>query len=319
MTKKRAFLFPGQGAQAVGMAKDFYDHFLLARETFEEAEEIPSRNLSKVIFEGPFEELVRTDNCQLAIYLASVAIGRVIRQQLPEVLPSFCAGLSLGEYAALTLSDKLCFASAVPLVEARATFMQEACEKSPGAMLAVLGQNVDELEALLKESAAPQKVWIANLNCPQQVVLAGSREGIERMQEFLLGRGVKRLRLLDVGGAFHTPLMESARRKLSPLIQKVSLRESPIALVMNATGEEVSSLFEMRALMIQQVTSPVFWEKGIRKMEERGVEEYIEIGPGTTLTGLNRRIGVAGTTLNVEKVEDLEKLGAEVYERTLKG
>jgi len=113
--------------------------------------------------------------------------------------------------------------------------------------------------------------------------------------------------------------MESARRKLSPLIQKVSLRESPIALVMNATGEEVSSLFEMRALMIQQVTSPVFWEKGIRKMEERGVEEYIEIGPGTTLTGLNRRIGVAGTTLNVEKVEDLEKLGAEVYERTLKG
>ena len=309
MSKKRAFLFPGQGAQKVGMAKDFFDHFSVAKEIFQEADDILSRSLSKIVFEGPSAELMRTDNCQVVIYVASIAILRVIQHQFPNLKPSVCAGLSLGEYSAMTAAEKLPFAQCLPLVQSRATYMHEACQTHPGTMVVVMGQTPEELQALLDEMDLSDKVWIANLNCPGQIVLAGTKEGIDAAQSFLKEKGVKRVISLDVAGAFHSPLMEAAKNRLEPLIQQAPLQESAIAIMMNAKGSAPSTLDKMRTLMIKQVTAPVYWEKGIREMETQGIQEFIEIGPGKTLSGMNRRIGVSGTTVNVEKIEDLESLG----------
>ncbi len=301
------------------MAHDFYDHFSIAKETFQEADEIVSRHLSEVIFEGPADQLTSTDNCQVAIYVASVAISRVIHTKFPALNPSVCAGLSLGEYSALTAAEKMSFAQCLPLVQARATFMHEACASHPGTMAVVIGKTPEELEALLKQMDPAHKVWIANLNCPGQIVLAGTQEGIAAAQSHLKEHGVKRVLPLDVAGAFHSPLMDSAKKRLEPLIKEAPLQESEVSLIMNAKGRSATSIDEMRILMTEQVTSPVYWEKGIREMEEMGVTEYIEIGPGKTLSGMNRRIGVSGVTANVEKIEDLEKLGEVLNESALKG
>ena len=318
MSKKRAFLFPGQGAQKVGMAKDFSDHFSVAKETFQEADDILSRSLSKIVFEGPSVELMRTDNCQVAIYVASVALLKVTRRQFPDLKPSVCAGLSLGEYSAMTAAEKLPFAQCLPLVQSRATYMHEACLSYPGIMVVVMGQTPEELQALLDEMGPAHKVWIANLNCPGQIVLAGTKEGIQAAESFLKEKGVKHILPLDVAGAFHSPLMEEAKRRLEPLIRQASLQESNVEIFMNAKGRAPSSQGEMRTLMIEQVTAPVYWEKGIREMEAQGIQEFIEIGPGKTLSGMNRRIGVSGTTVNVEKIEDLETLGEALHESALK-
>lgn len=318
MSKKRAFIFPGQGAQKVGMAKDFVDHFAVAKETFQEADDILSRGLSKIVFEGPSDELMRTDNCQVAIYVASVAMLRVVQRQFPELKPSFCAGLSLGEYTALTAAGKLEFGHCLPLVQARAQFMHEACASHPGTMLVVMGKTPDEVQELLDEMGPTRKVWIANLNCPGQVVLAATKGGAAAAQEFFSSKGVKRLLPLDVAGGFHSPLMEAARERLVPLIREAPLKESDCGLMMNATGGSPRALDEMRALMIEQVIAPVYWEKGVRALDGEGVEAFIEIGPGKTLSGMNRRIGVSGETYSIEKIEDLEKLGEAIHESALK-
>ena len=300
------------------MAKDFVDHFSVAKETFQEADDILSRGLSKIVFEGPAEILMRSDNCQVAIYVVSVAMLRVIQRQFPDLKPSVCAGLSLGEYSAMTAAEKIGFAQCLPLVQARAIYMHEACLSHPGTMVVVLGKTPEEMQALLGEMDPAHKVWIANLNCPGQIALAGTKEGIQAAQSFLAKKGVKRIRPLDVAGGFHSPLMEEAKQRLEPLIRQAPLQESDKALIMNAKGGVPSSLEEMRNLMIEQVTAPVYWEKGVREMEAQGIQEFIEIGPGKTLWGMNRRIAVSGVTCNVEKIEDLETLGEAIHESALK-
>lgn len=320
MSKKRALIFPGQGAQVVGMGRDFYEQFSIARETFEEADDILGRSLSKIIFEGPQEELTRTDNCQVAIYVTSIALFRVVREQFPDLEFDFCAGLSLGEYTALTAAGAISFADCLPLVEARASFMHKATVEFPGTMVVVLGHTPEELAEKLAEM--PHKAWIANLNCPGQVVLAGTKEGMNGVKEGLLARGVKTVLPLDVAGAFHSPLMERAQDQLSSHIENAPLSMGEVKVVMNAKGAAPTSLAELRKLLVEQVTSPVYWEKGIRVMEGEGVTDYLEIGPGKSLTGMNKRIGVSGLTMNVEKMEDLdqlaERLGDEIYETALK-
>lgn len=318
MNRKRAFIFPGQGAQQVGMGRDFYVHFSEAKEVFQEADDLLGRDLSKLIFEGPLDRLTRTDNCQVAIYVTSVALLRVVERQFPDLKPSACAGLSLGEYSALTAADKMPFAECLPLVQARATSMHEACLTRPGTMVVVLGQTPEALQALLDRMSLPKRVWIANLNCPGQVVLAGTQEGIQATQSFLREQGVKRVLPLEVAGAFHCPLMEEARRRLEPLIRQASVRESGVDVYMNAKGGVCRSVDEIRSLMIEQVTDPVYWERGIHEMEGAGIGQFIEIGPGKTLSGMNRRIGVSGTTFNVEKIEDLETVGEGLHGSALK-
>lgn len=309
MSKQIAFLFPGQGAQYVGMGKDFYDTFLVAKETYQEADEILGYSLSKIIFEGPEKTLVETKNSQLAIFVTSVALLRVLEKELPEIKPSICAGLSLGEYTALYASKRLSFKETLLLVQKRAVFMNEACERTSGTMAAVLGMKGEDVE---KGISGISGVSVANYNCPGQVVISGTAEGVEKASSVLKEKGAKRVLPLTVHGAFHSPLMESAERELSPFVKEAKVQESDIDFVMNVSGDFCSQVEEIQKNLIYQVTSSVRWQQGIEAMEKRGVDLYIEIGCGKTLSGMNRKMGVNALTLSLDKVIDLEGIAKKI-------
>jgi len=318
MSKKIAFLFPGQGAQYVGMAKDFYDSFSVAREVFEEADDRLKEPLSRLIFEGPKEELTLTRNSQCAIYVSSIAIWRVIQKQFPDLIPNYCAGLSLGEYTALTASGKLTFTDTLSLVRLRAQAMQEACESRPGTMQVVLGLESSAVQEAIGALNPPHLVWVANLNCPGQVVISGTLDGIHSALEKLKEMGARRFLPLDVSGAFHSGLMQEAKEKLAPYILSASLKESEPLLVMNVSGKAEREVGNICRHLIDQVTNPVLWESGIRTIESLGVDLFIEIGCGKTLQGLNKKIGTAVPTISVEKIFELEELEERVYGTIIK-
>ena len=304
---KWAFLFPGQGAQYVGMGRDFYEAFPIARATFEEADDLLSAKLSRLILEGPADELTLTKNSQLAIFVVSIAFLRVLQQQLPDWSPHVCAGLSLGEYTALVASNRMGFADCLRLVQSRALFMHEACASTQGTMRVVLGLEAAEVETAIASLPGQRSVWVANLNCPGQVVIAGTVAGIETAAETLKVRGAKRVLPLDVSGAFHSGLMAEAQRRLAPQIEETTLQESQIDLVMNVPGDYVNSLVDVRKNLIHQVTGTVRWEKGIRAMSAAGIDHFLEIGCGKTLTGMNKKIGIpVENSFSLEKVADLE-------------
>ncbi len=309
MDKKRwAFLFPGQGAQYPGMGKDFYDSFPVARQVFQEADEHFEMEFSRLIFEGPASELTLTKNSQVAIYITSVAILRTVRYRFPEIFPFACAGLSLGEYTALTASNRVSFTECLDLVRLRAALMHAACEEEKGSMQIVLGLDAQVVQDAVKELPAGTRVWVANLNCPGQVVIAGTPEGLSLAGEVLKMKGAKRVLPLDVSGAFHSGLMRTAQQKLAPRIESTEFIKSDIALVMNVPGGLVEDPNQIRHYLIEQVASPVLWEKGVHSMVGQGVECYLEMGPGKTLAGMNKRIGVAQPTFSIEKISDLEEL-----------
>lgn len=299
---KRAFLFPGQGAQYVGMGKDFFDSFLIAKETFQEADELLGCHLSKIIFEGPEDLLTQTKNSQIAIFVTSMAILRTIQSQLPHIKPAVCAGLSLGEYTALCASNRLDFAATLLLVRERARLMNEACEKIPGTMAAVLGLDANGIAAAVKDLKG---VWVANYNAPGQTVISGTKEGIETAALILKDKGAKRVIPLTVHGAFHSGLMQSAQEGLAPFVKAAQLKPSEVEFVMNVPGHFVKSEEEIRHNLICQVTQSVRWEQGIEAMKSAGIDFFLEIGCGKTLTGLNRKMGIS-SMFTVEKVTDLE-------------
>jgi [acyl-carrier-protein] S-malonyltransferase len=308
MEKKLAFLFPGQGSQYVGMGKEFFDHFAVAKETFEEADEKLGRPLSRLIFEGPATDLTLTKNSQIAIYVVSIAIWRVLQEQFEGIKPAVCAGLSLGEYSALTGAERLMFTDGIDLVQARGLYMHQASVRHPGTMAVCLNMPLKFVEEIVAEVHAEHPVWVANLNCPGQVVISGTREGVKLAGEKLKLKGAKRVLSLDVSGAFHSGLMEEAKQELEKKLAMVPIHDSKIDVVLNVPGDFVHSAAEIRQFLIDQVVSPVLWEKGVRKMDEEGVDLYIEIGCGKSLNGMNRKIGVKGSTLSVEKIEDLEEV-----------
>lgn len=301
-----AFLFPGQGAQVVGMGKDFCEAFALARETFEEANSILNRHLSKVVFEGPIETLTETRNSQTGIYVTSLAILRVLQKQFPTLRPSVCAGLSLGEYTALTASERIPFETCLPLVQSRGEAMNEACEAIAGTMAAIFGLAADETEEMVKSLKLPNDLWVANFNCPGQTVISGTLKGVEAGMEAAKARGAKRVIPLRVHGAFHSGLMQRAQENLAPQLRAIMILESPIDIVMNVPGGYVRETRAIRDYLTQQVTQSVRWEQGIRAMTD--VDLFIEIGCGKTLSGLNKQIGVSAPTVNVNQLTDLETL-----------
>ncbi|NGX58157.1 MAG: Malonyl CoA-acyl carrier protein transacylase [Chlamydiae bacterium] len=307
-----ALIFPGQGAQTVGMGKDFAESYPIARQTFEEADDFLKRSLSKVIFNGPTSDLTRTDQSQLAILVTSVAILRVMFQINPDLKPAVCAGLSLGEYTALILAKALDFTSCLQLVEHRGNFMSEACDAREGTMAVVMGMASDEVEQMLRDLTMPQDLWVANFNCPGQVAVSGTKKGIEVASQEALKRGAKRVVPLQVHGAFHSGLMQSAQEQLAPFIQSAPLQSPQTQLVMNVPGDFVESVEQMRQFLVDQVTQPVRWEQGIRAMSRAGVMTFVEVGPGRTLSGMNKRMGIPGKTLSIGKVEDLRNWEQEV-------
>ena len=289
---KKALIFPGQGAQFIGMGKDFVDAFPVAKKTFEEADDLLKVHLSKVVFEGPESELLLTKNSQLAIFTNSIAILRVFQEEFPEVTPAFCSGLSLGEYSALCAAGKLSFEKTLLLIQKRAQLMNDASVKNPGSMAAVLGLSGEDVDRAICEIKG---LWVANYNCPGQVVISGTKEGIEKGAIALKEKGAKRVVPLSVSGAFHSPLMKEAEIALSSYIMNTKFTKSRTQLVMNVLGCPTE---ELQRNLIAQVSGSVRWEQGIRYMDHEGVETYIEIGCGKTLSGMNRKIGVKGKTFS---------------------
>lgn len=304
--KNIVFLFPGQGAQYVGMGKDFAASYHIAHETFEEAEDILNSKLSKIIFDGPESHLTLTVNSQPSIYTVSIALLRVLQQTFPELKPTSASGLSLGEYSALAASGKISFSQGLQLVQHRAQFMNEACEATKGTMAVIMGLEANDVEEMVEELNLPNDLWAANFNCPGQIVISGTLKGIEKGSEKAKAMGAKRVIPLQVHGAFHSGLMQSAEDRLAEYVNKAELKESACSLVMNVPGDFVKDSRQIRQNLIMQVTHPVRWEQGIRQLQQSAVDLYIEIGCGKTLSGLNKRIGVSAPTLSLEKVEDLK-------------
>jgi len=301
---QKAFIFPGQGAQIVGMGKDFHDNFLVSKQIFEEAQDLLKYKFIDIIFNGPKDKLALTENSQLSIFVNSIAILKAIEHINPLFLPKICAGLSLGEYSALFASKKLGFKELLFLIQKRAKYMNEACKLKQGTMAAVLGLEYEKISEFIKEL---DDVWIANINTLQQIVISGKKSSIEKAQSFLKEKGAKRVILLDVQGAFHTPYMQEAEEKLKQEILKTNFSQSDIDIVMNYTASFPKDLEDLKTNLIKQITSTVKWADSIKKIDDN-VELFVEIGCGKTLTNMNKKIGVNAKSLSIEKVTDLKEL-----------
>lgn len=308
MDQKIGCIFPGQGAQYPGMGKDLAQEFQVARSLFEEADDLLQMNLSKLLFGDDLFQLTETRNCQPALFVHSIAVWRVLQTLLPDIQPFFCAGLSLGEYSALHVSGRLSFSETLLLVQKRAQFMHDACEKTQGVMSVIMGLDADVVQNIVAESNLPQDLWAANFNCPKQVVVSGTKKGVQKAEEMAKEKGARRVIALDVHGAFHSGLMQSAENSLLPFVEKVSLIPSSIGFAMNAVGRKVESEDQVKKNLVVQVTHPVLWQECIQTMNQEGVTQFLEIGAGKTLAGMNRKIGVTGSTKSVDQVADLVEL-----------
>jgi len=293
-----AVLFPGQGAQSVGMARDVAQAFSAAGEVFRQANEALGLELDAICFEGPQQKLDRTDICQPAILASSVAVLRAIEQVVGplkglDVVGS--AGLSLGEYTALVAAGALEFEDGLRLVQRRGQCMQQACELRAGTMYSILGLEDDVVEDACAEARqkAAGGVWPANYNCPGQLVISGEQSAAALAAELCRDRGARRVVELNVGGAFHSGLMQPAAEKLAPELDQSDFKEPVFPVVANVTARPVRATREIRALLSRQITSPVRWADSMRYLIGLGAEEFYEIGPGRVLCGLLRRIAPA--------------------------
>lgn len=301
---QRAFVFAGQGAQVVGMGKDLAEAFPACRELFAHADQILGYGLSKICFEGPEEELIKTRNCQPAIFVASVACHAALKASMGVPLPVIVgmAGLSLGEWTALHAGGAVGFDDALRLIEARARFMQEACEVQPGGMISVLGLNEEQLRPV----AADAGVEIANINSDQQVVLSGPSARLGDAEKRAIAAGAKKVIPLKVAGAYHSSLMAGAAQKLAPLVRATTFQAPFLPVVSNVTALPHEGAVEIRDLMIKQVTSPVRWSQTIQWFKgQRGVGDYTEFGPGKVLSGLIKRIDRDAVVRNIQAALDL--------------
>lgn len=301
--KRSAWIFPGQGAQRPNMGRDFYDTYAEVRQLFDEAEERLQMHLTRLIFSSDMEQLTQTKNCQPALFLTSCAIMCVVNKEFPDLVPSMCGGLSLGEYSALYAAKRASFAEVLGLVKVRGAAMQKAAEKYPGTMAAVMG-----LEPSIIEKAG---YHIANINTPGQIIIAGSHETIDRAEKELKELGAKRVKQLPVAGAFHSPLMHEAKEELRPLIEAADIQTSSIKLVMNVVGDFVDEVDRVKYLLIEQVSSATHWADCIAAIESKGIDFYLELGP-SQLAPMNRKMGTKASTITIEEVRDLEKIYATI-------
>ena len=287
---KTALLFAAQGAQAVGMGRDLAEAFPAAREVFEAADRALGIELSRICFEGPADELRRTDNSQPAALAMGIACLRALeeRESLPEVHAA--AGLSLGEYGALVAAGSLTSEDALRLVRRRGELMQRASEEHPGGMAAVLGLSRELVEEACREAEERGIVRPANFNSPGQVVISGEKEALAEACELAKAKGAGRVVPLSVAGAFHTPLMRSAADGLAEALAKVEIRAARVPVVANATADYVREPEDIRKALLAQLTGPVLFEDSIRRVAADGVTRFVELGPGRALSGLVRRI-----------------------------
>jgi [acyl-carrier-protein] S-malonyltransferase len=293
------------------MGKDFYDAVPASRRIFESADEVLGFPMTNMIFEGPDSELKKTFNTQPALLTASVAAFEAVREQ--GVTPDFVAGHSLGEYSALVASGVLSFEDAVGTVRARGEFMEQAVPGGQGAMAAVLGAEREALAELCRSiTAEGHLVELANLNCPGQIVVSGSKEGVALVGERVKEAGGKRAIPLEVSGPFHSSLMKSAAEKLGGKLQPLYFNEPAIPVVANVTARPAASAEEIRGLLVEQVYSPVLWEDTVTYLISQGVDTFVEIGPGNVLTGLIKKTDKSVKLINVSSLDSLETLKASL-------
>jgi len=300
---KTALLFAGQGAQFVGMGKDLAEVHPTAKALFDRADEALGYGLSGICFSGPEEELVRTEHAQPAIYLVGWIALQLLREQSPSLAFDATAGLSLGEFTALAAVDALGFEDGLRVVRRRGELMQEACEASSGGMAAIVGLDEEAVRGVCEQTG----VSLANLNCPGQIVVSGDADKMDAACEAAKAAGAKRAIPLPVAGAYHSPLMQPAQAGLAEALAKVELREPSVPVSSNVTGQAHAGAGTIAGTMVEQVTSPVKWEACIRAMIADGVTRFIELGPGTALTGFMRRIDRGLEVLNIADNDSLAK------------
>ncbi|WP_028545115.1 ACP S-malonyltransferase [Paenibacillus taiwanensis] len=302
---KVAFVFPGQGAQAVGMGHDVYENVAASREVFDIANRVLEYSLSDLIFNGPENLLKQTANTQPALLTTSYALYKAFEEK--GIRPDFVAGHSLGEYSALVVAGVMKFEEAVAVVRKRGQFMEEAVPNGEGAMAAVLGADRVNLGALCDDiTAYTAPVEMANVNCPGQIVISGSTAGVQAVVERGKEIGAKRVIPLEVSGPFHSTLMKPAAERLEAALSELDLRDTDIQVVSNVSARPEQSAERIRELLIEQVCSPVLWEDSVQYMIEQGVDTFIEIGSGTVLAGLIKKIDRSVKVVSINSLEAIQ-------------
>lgn len=304
VARKIGFLFPGQGAQFVGMGKDAAGQFEKAGKLFKEADDILGYPLSQFCFEGPEETLTRTLYAQPAIFVTSLALFLILAEKLADLKPDFVAGLSLGEFTALVAAGSLAFAEGLRLVQVRAEAMEEAARINKGTMISILGLSQEECCSVAKESGAE----LANLNAPDQFVLSGEEPVMARAAKLAEEKGAKRVFRLKVGGAFHSKLMEPARQRFVEELKKVTVQAPRCLFAANVSAENESDPERIRSLLGDQLTHSVRWIETMRYAKNQGIQRFVEIGPGRVLKGLAKRIDPSLEVYSFEKISDLKVL-----------
>lgn len=305
----RAFVFPGQGSQSVGMGKELYDAFPAAREVFQEIDDALGQKLSALMFGGPDDELTLTENAQPALMAVSMAVMSVLRAEgkidLAKVA-TFVAGHSLGEYSALAAAGAFSLSDTARLLKTRGQAMQQAVPVGVGAMAALLGLDLDGATAVVEEARGKDVLATANDNAPGQVVISGSREAVERAVEVAKAKGAKRAMMLQVSAPFHCPLMAPAAEVMADALAEVTVRPPLVPLIANVTAAPVEDPVEIRRLLVDQVTGMVRWRECCMTMKDKGIETLVEVGSGKVLTGLAKRIDRDLAATNIGTPADVE-------------
>lgn len=304
LTLMNAYLFPGQGSQYVGMGKDLAARFPEAHTMFERADKVLGVNLTKILFEGPEDHLKQTKNTQPAIFLHSMVVWNLLK----PTDAAMTAGHSLGEYSALVAAGAMSFEDALKIVRLRGELMQIAGEENPGTMAAVVGLDAAVVSDVCHEASSAGVVQPANFNSPGQIVISGSVAGVRKAMELAKPRGAKLVKELVVSGAFHSPLMDSAKFALKAALAEVRIVDAAIPVYANVTAAPVKNAEEIRELLVAQVTSPVRWDESITAMAAAGAVKYTEIGPGKVLQGLVKRIVSGAVTDGCDNADDVQKL-----------